>query len=92
MNATTKEKRLAKAKLLLNRLKAPSANGQLIFFSDEKNFTQDQKIKRKNNRLLCSDISAVPIMVTMKFPATVMVLGVVSNKGGVMPTTALPRD
>ena len=32
MNAATKERRLAKAKLLLNRLKAPAANGQLIFF------------------------------------------------------------
>jgi hypothetical protein len=34
MNAATKERRLTKAKLLLNRLKAPAANGQLIFFSD----------------------------------------------------------
>ncbi len=43
MNVATKEKWMAKAKMLLNRLKAPAANGQL-FFSDEKNFSQDQKI------------------------------------------------
>jgi uncharacterized Rossmann fold enzyme len=30
MNVATKERRLAKAKMLLNKLKAPSANGQLI--------------------------------------------------------------
>jgi hypothetical protein len=47
MNAATKERRLAKAKLLLNRLKVPAANGQLIFFSDKKNFSQNQKVNRK---------------------------------------------
>jgi hypothetical protein len=43
MNVATKEKRMAKAKMLLNRLKVPAANGQL-FFSSEKNFSEDQKI------------------------------------------------
>jgi hypothetical protein len=85
MNAATKERRLAKAKLLLNRLKVPAANGQLIFFSDKKNFSQDQKVNRKNNRWLCSDVSEVPIVMATKFPATVMVLAVVSNEGDVMP-------
>jgi hypothetical protein len=85
MNEATKERRLAKAKLLLNRLKKPATNGQLIFFSDEKNFSQDQKINRKNNRWLCADVSEVPIVMSTKFPATVMVLGVVSNEGDVMP-------
>jgi hypothetical protein len=49
MDEATKERRLAKAKLLFNRLKKPVTNGQLIFFSDEKNFSQDQMINRKNN-------------------------------------------
>jgi hypothetical protein len=57
----------------------------LIFFSDEKNFTQDQKVNRKNNRWLCSDPTEVPIVMSTKFPANVMVLGVVSNKSDVMP-------
>ena len=57
----------------------------LIFYSDEKNFTQDQKVNRKNNRWLCSDPTDVPIVMSTKFPKTVMVLGVVSNKGDVMP-------
>jgi hypothetical protein len=73
-------------KLLLIRLKAPTENNQLIFFSEEKNFSQDQKINRKNNSWMCSDISEVPIMMAMKFPSTVMVLGVISKGGGgVMP-------
>jgi AraC-like DNA-binding protein len=75
MNQVTKERRLEKAKLLLNKLKNPAANGQLIFFSVGKNFSQDQKINRKNNRWLCSDISKVPIVMSTKFPATVMVPG-----------------
>jgi hypothetical protein len=36
MNAAIKERRGAKAKLLLNRLVASAANGQLIFFFDKK--------------------------------------------------------
>ncbi len=76
---------MEKAKLLLNKLKNPAANGQLVFSSDEKNFSQDQKVNRKNNRWLCADISDVPIVMATKFPATVMVLGVVSNEGDVMP-------
>ncbi len=85
MSQATKERRLEKAKLLLNKLKNPAANGQLIFISDEKNFSQDQKVNKKNNRWLCADISEVPIVMATKFPATVMVLGVVSNEGDMMP-------
>jgi hypothetical protein len=49
MNAATKERRLAEAKISLNRLKAPAANNLLMFFSDEKNFSPDQKVNRKKN-------------------------------------------
>lgn len=54
-------------------------------FSDEKNFNQDQKVNSKNNRWLCDDPTEVPIVMQTKFPATVMTLAVVSNKGDVMP-------
>jgi hypothetical protein len=63
----------------------------LIFFSDEKKFTKDQEINRRMNRWLCSDPSEVPIIMSTKFPATVMVLGVVSNEGDVMPTHFFPK-
>jgi hypothetical protein len=90
-NATTNERRLAKAKMLLNKLKAPSANGQLTFFCDEKNFSWDQKINRKNNQWLCLDISELPIMITTKVLASVMVLGGFSNKGYVIPPISILR-
>ena len=80
-----KEKRVERARALLLRLKKPKASKQIIFFSDEKNFTQDQKVNRKNNRWLCRDISEVPVVMHTKFPQTVMVLGVVSSEGDVMP-------
>ena len=85
MSATTKKTRYEKAAALLNRLKHPPVPDILIFFSDEKNFTQDQKVNSRNNRWLCGDRNDVPIVMKTKFPATVMVLGVVSNKGDVMP-------
>ncbi len=85
MSQAMKERRLEKAKLLLNKLKNPTGNGQLVFFSDEKNFSQVQKVNRKHERWLCADISDVPIVMATKFPATVMVLGMVSNEADVMP-------
>lgn len=81
----TKKTRFEKAAALLNRVKHPPVADILVFFSDEKNFTQDQKVNPRNNRWLCDDPSDVPIVMKTKFPATVMVLGVVSNKGDVMP-------
>jgi hypothetical protein len=57
----------------------------LIFFAGEKNLSHDQKVNSRNHRWLCDDPSEAPIVMKTKFPATVMVLGVVSNKGDVMP-------
>ncbi len=85
MSEAMKTKPLEKAK------KHPIIPNPLIFFSDEKNFTQDQKVNRRNNRWLCSDPTEVPIFAPTKFPANVMVLGVVSNKGDVMPPHIFPK-
>jgi hypothetical protein len=68
----------------LNRLKHPPVKDILIFLSDEKNFSQDQKVNSRNNKWLCDNPSEVPIAMKMKFPLTVMVLEVVSNNGDVM--------
>ncbi len=65
--------------------KSPCQRAADLLFRRKKNFSKDQKVNRKNNRWLCSDISEVPIIMSTKFPATVMVLGVVSNEGGMMP-------
>ena len=60
-------------------------NTNLIFSSDDKNFTQVQKVNRQNNRWLCDDPEQVPVAMSTMFPATVMVLGVVSSEGDIMP-------
>ena len=78
------ENRLAKATALLNNLKHETA-GMLRFFSDEKNFTQQQKINKRNQRYLTDDPMEVPVVMTVKFPVNVMVLGVISSDGDVMP-------
>jgi hypothetical protein len=77
MSEATKVRRVEKAKKLLVKIKHPSALNQLIFFSDD--------------RWLCSNPSEVPIVMSIKFPFTVMVLGVVSNEGDVMPPHFFPK-
>ncbi len=47
MNEATKERRMAKAKLLLNRLKKQGTNGQLIFFSGKKNFCRTKRLTER---------------------------------------------
>ena len=66
----TKENRLIRAKRLLSKLKHQET-GTLWFFSDEKNFDQDQKVNPRNDRWLCRDPSEVPAVMHTKFPAAV---------------------
>jgi len=78
MKQQTKERRFEKAKKLLIKLQNPKERKPLIFFSVEKNFQQDQKVNWKNNRWLGANADEVPIVMKTKYPATNMVLGVVS--------------
>ena len=78
------ERRAIKAAALLNNMKHETA-GMLRFFSDEKNFDQDQKVNRRNDRWICKSPEEVPVIMKTKFPITIMVLGVVSSEGEVMP-------
>ena len=84
LTAPQKAKRLARCELLLSSLKHKAA-GHICFFSDEKIFVVDSKINRRNDRWLCQDPENVPVKMTTKHPALVMVLGVVSSLGHVMP-------
>ncbi|UYV66605.1 hypothetical protein LAZ67_4002285 [Cordylochernes scorpioides] len=79
-----KNNRKGKAAALLNNLKHDSF-GKLRFFSDEKNFDVDQKVNLRNDRWICKDPSEIPVVMHTKFPASVMVLGVISSEGDVMP-------
>jgi hypothetical protein len=84
MSEETKIWRVEKAKKLLTKIKHSTVPNQPIFFSDEKNFIQDQKVNRRNISWHCSDPTDVPVVLATKFPATVMDLGVVSNDSKIM--------
>lgn len=79
-----KARRKTRAENLINDLKHFSA-GMLRFFSDEKNFIQDKVVNRQNDRYLAESPEDVPIAMHSKYPAHIMVLGVVSSEGDVMP-------
>lgn len=72
--------------LLIMKKKHP-----VIFFSDEKVFTIEQNVNRRNHRWLCSDTSEVPIVEHSHHPQSVMVLGVISSQGHVMPPHFIER-
>lgn len=85
LSDSMKERRLAKSVKLLSKLKHPKEPGMIWFFSDEKNFCQDQLVNRQNDRWIAANAHEVKRVMKTKFPATVMVLGVVSSEGDVMP-------
>jgi hypothetical protein len=91
MSEAMKTRCLEKAKKLLARIKHPIVSNPLIFFSDKKNFLQDQKVNRRNNRLLCSDPTEVPIVMATKFLANVIVLGHRLQRGRRYAVPNLPQ-
>lgn len=76
------QKRLERSGKLMNKLKR---SPKIKFFSDEKKFIVDQSINRQNDRWLAYEPEDVPIVMKTKNPSSVMVLGVISSKGDVMP-------
>ena len=85
-------RRHLKCSRLLNMLKNPVKPGMIWFFSDEKNFCQDQIHNSQNHRWIAKSPHPrkkgqrkVTRVMKTKFPATVMVLGFVSSEGDVMP-------
>ncbi len=77
LTAKMKDVRVTRCKKILNSLK--STGGHLRFFSDEKVFTLDRKGNRQNDRWICTKVFRT------KKPASVMVLGIISSAGHVMP-------
>ena len=77
---------MAKARKLVNKLKHPVHPGTIWFFSDEKNFTQDRKHNSQNKSWYARNPTNVPIVGQTKCPAAaVMVFGIISSEGDVMP-------
>ena len=81
----TKNLRLIKSVRLLNKLKHPKKPNMLWFFSDKKNFCQDQVHNSQNHRWIATNNRVVPKVMKIKFLAMVMVFGVVSSEGHIMP-------
>ncbi|QQP41220.1 Uncharacterized protein FKW44_015518, partial [Caligus rogercresseyi] len=55
------------------------------------NFTQDQKHNSQNNTCCVRNPHEVPIVAQTKFPAAVMVFGIISSDGDVMPPHFFPK-
>ena len=91
MSEKARENRLIRSKRLLNKLKNWGEQDATSFFSNEKNLDEEQIVNRRNDRWLCADPSDVPRVMHTKFPATVMVLRVVSNEGHLMSPQLLPK-
>lgn len=87
----TKQKRLDRAKLLLNNLK--NHGNRVVIFSDEKTFTVDPVMNKQNDRVVSfgQDVSEYRYVSTTKHPATVMMLGVVASNGLKMPPHLVPN-
>ena len=83
-----KERKL-KASALIDDLKHISS-GMLRFFSDEKIFIQDMKPNQQNNRWLSTSPKEVPIVMHLKYPVHIMVLGIISSDGDVMEPVFIP--
>lgn len=83
LNAALKSKRLTRCKKVLHYLKTHA--GTVTIFSDEKIFTVDAVVNRRNDRYLAKSIEDVKGTFRTKHPAQIMVLGVVASDGKKMP-------
>jgi transposase len=79
-----KVRRLERAKIILNKVKHDPG---VIFYTDEKNFTQDTHTNRRNSRVLASDPHERDknVIFKCKNPAKVMVFACVASDGKKMP-------
>ena len=69
-------------------------NGSVFsVFSDEKNFDQHQEVCSWNDMRLCVNPAEVPVAVCAKFPAIIVVFGVVSSEGYIItPPLCFPGE
>ena len=84
LTAALMERWLIKGTALLNELKHGSSS-HVRFFSDEKKCIQDKLHNQQNDRFITDDPEEVPIVMSTKFPTSIMVLGIMLSDGEVMP-------
>lgn len=86
----TQENHAIRSKHLLNKLKHPEEPDVLWIFLDE-NSDRNQMLNRRNKKWLCASPPELPMVTHTKCSSAVMVLGAMSNKGHVMPSTSYHR-
>ena len=84
--ARAQEDHLKKARKLLNKPQGvPRSAGTLGFFSEEKNFCQDQLQNAQNSKWLAFSPPEVPRVTKTRFSQIVMVFQLHVQKGDIMP-------
>ena len=86
-----KDKRKDCTAKLLHKLKHPHQLKMLWFFSDEKNFNQDQMVNSQNNCWLALYLQDILMVMKTKHLVHIMMFGVVTSDGDVMPLFLLTR-
>ncbi|CAI9733001.1 Hypothetical predicted protein [Octopus vulgaris] len=70
--------------MFMNKLRHFAEQGMIWFFSDGKNFCQDQLPNTQNNRWLTCNPCDVPYIMKTEFSQTMVVFGSVSSEGEIM--------
>ena len=91
LSQAMKDKRKDCAIKVLNKLKHPLQPNTLWFFSDEKCFCQNRMVNSQNDRWFALYPQDVPILMKTKHPVHIMVFGVVSSDGDIMPPFIFPH-
>ena len=82
LTALQKQKRMERAKILLNRMKDGIDAGEIIFF-DEKIFTVEAQFNLQNNKILAKSANRIPSSINSVYrcqkPASVMVWAAISE-------------
>ena len=83
LSAVMVQKPLEKSPPFLNDTK--NHGNRILICSDEKNFTVDLVFNKQNNRVVTfgNDVSVQRIMLTIKHPASIMMIGVVALNGSI---------
>lgn len=93
LSAATKEKRLARSKVLRNWMK--SCTETSVIWTDEKIFTIEKAFNSQNDRILSKDIKKVPVKEKSVFrrqkPASIMVWAGVTCCGKKTPLIFIPE-
>ena len=91
LSQAMKDKRKDRAAKLFNKLKHPPKQNMPWYFSDEKNCCWSLIVNSQNNHWLALSPQDVPIVMKSKHPVHIMVFGLVTSDGDIMPPFIFPH-